>query len=192
MEHSPVISATCHVCPWIVPFHEEYMAAVRGPLRLRHKRHCRFCLLSQGSVTLEEAGCHVLRTLKRPFGEMHVVRNWVLQPTALWRAPSGHHILLQMTAARLTSSLPLQETPSQKHQLSCPLIPDALKRWANKYFLFFTFIFVFLDKTSMAYGGSQARGRIRAVAAGLCYSHSNARSEPHLWPTLQLMETSDP
>ena len=30
----------------------------------------------------------------------------------------------------------------------------------------------------MAYGGSQARGRIRAVAAGLHHSHSNARSEP--------------
>ena len=30
-----------------------------------------------------------------------------------------------------------------------------------------------------AYGGSQARGQIRAVAAGLCHSHSNTRSEPH-------------
>ena len=29
----------------------------------------------------------------------------------------------------------------------------------------------------MAYGGSQARGQIAAVAAGLC--HSNARSKPH-------------
>ena len=31
--------------------------------------------------------------------------------------------------------------------------------------------------TSMAYGGSQARGRIRAIAAGLHQSHSNIRSE---------------
>jgi len=30
----------------------------------------------------------------------------------------------------------------------------------------------------MAYGGSQARGLIRATAAGLCHSHSNAGSEP--------------
>ena len=29
----------------------------------------------------------------------------------------------------------------------------------------------------MAFGSSQARGRIRAVAAGLCHSHSNAESE---------------
>ena len=31
-----------------------------------------------------------------------------------------------------------------------------------------------------AYGGSQARGQIRAVAAGLYHSHSNARSKLHL------------
>ena len=29
--------------------------------------------------------------------------------------------------------------------------------------------------TSEAYGSSQARGQIGAVAAGLCHSHSNAR-----------------
>ena len=33
---------------------------------------------------------------------------------------------------------------------------------------------------TMAYGGSQARGRIGAVAAGLHHSHSNTRFEPHL------------
>ena len=43
-----------------------------------------------------------------------------------------------------------------------------------------------------AYGGSQARGRIRAVAASLCQSHSNAGSEPRLQPTPQLMATPDP
>ena len=38
----------------------------------------------------------------------------------------------------------------------------------------------------MAYGGSQARGPIEAVAAGLHHGHSNAGSEPHLQPTPQL------
>ena len=33
-----------------------------------------------------------------------------------------------------------------------------------------------------AYGGSQARGLISAIAAGLRQSHSNDRSEPHLRP----------
>ena len=37
-----------------------------------------------------------------------------------------------------------------------------------------------------AYGSSQARGRIGAVAASLCQSHSNAGSEPRLQPTPQL------
>ena len=44
----------------------------------------------------------------------------------------------------------------------------------------------------MANGGSQARGLIEAVAAGLYHSHSNARSEPGLSPTPQLMATLDP
>ena len=43
-----------------------------------------------------------------------------------------------------------------------------------------------------AYGGSQARGPIGAVAAGLRQSHSNAGSEPRLQPTPQLMATQDP
>ena len=40
----------------------------------------------------------------------------------------------------------------------------------------------------------QARGQIRAAAAGLHHSHghSNVQSEPHLRPTPQLRATSDP
>ena len=44
----------------------------------------------------------------------------------------------------------------------------------------------------MAYGGSQARGRIGAVAAGRCQSRSNAGSEPGLQPTPQLTAMPDP
>ena len=51
------------------------------------------------------------------------------------------------------------------------------------YFLFCIFkvffVFCFLRATPVAYGGSHARGPIRAVAASLHQSHSNARSEPH-------------
>ena len=44
----------------------------------------------------------------------------------------------------------------------------------------------------MAYGGPQARGPIRAVAAGLRQSNSNARSELCLRPTPQLTAMPDP
>ena len=37
----------------------------------------------------------------------------------------------------------------------------------------------------MAYGGSQARGLIGAIAAGLHHSHSNTRPDPSLQPTPQ-------
>ena len=45
--------------------------------------------------------------------------------------------------------------------------------------LFFVFL-LFLWAAPTAYGGSQARGRIGAVATSLRQSHSNAGSEPRL------------
>ena len=66
----------------------------------------------------------------------------------------------------------------------------------------FEFIFVYSVKSVLlfflfraeptVYGDSKARGRIGAAAAGLRHSHSNARSEPHLLPTLKLTATGDP
>ena len=53
-------------------------------------------------------------------------------------------------------------------------------------------IFAFSRAAPTAYGGSQARGGIRAVAAGLRHSHSNGGSEPRLPPTPQLTATQDP
>ena len=54
------------------------------------------------------------------------------------------------------------------------------------------FFFLFSRAALRAYGGSQARGLIGAVATGLYQSHSNEGSEPCLQPTLQLMATPDP
>ena len=60
-------------------------------------------------------------------------------------------------------------------------------------FLKFYFILFFLFRvTLMAYGCSQARGPIGAVAADLHHSHSNARSELRLQPTPQLTAMPDP
>ena len=58
-------------------------------------------------------------------------------------------------------------------------------------FLFF-FFFLSFRATLAAYGGSQVRGQIGAVAAGLRQSHSNAGSEPRLRPTPQLTAMLDP
>ena len=52
--------------------------------------------------------------------------------------------------------------------------------------------FLFSGATAVAYGGSQARGLIRATAASLRHSHSNAGYEPCLPPTPQLTATPDP
>ena len=63
-------------------------------------------------------------------------------------------------------------------------------------FVFFVVVVVVVVAISWAapaaYGGSQARGRIGAVATGLRQSHSNAGSEPRLQPTPQLTATPDP
>ena len=51
------------------------------------------------------------------------------------------------------------------------------------FFLVFCLFFVVVAiswAAPAAYGGSQARGRIGAVATGLRQSHSNAGSEPRL------------
>ena len=57
---------------------------------------------------------------------------------------------------------------------------------------YFIMIFLLFRATSVAYGYSQARGWMRAVAAGLHHSHSNTGSKPCLQPTPQLMAMPDP
>ena len=53
-------------------------------------------------------------------------------------------------------------------------------------------LFAFSRAAPTAYGGSQARGLIGAVADGLRQGHSNAGSKPHVKPPPQLMATPDP
>ena len=54
------------------------------------------------------------------------------------------------------------------------------------------FVFVFLLCVSAAPGGSQARGRIGALAASLHQSHSKVGSKLCLQPTPQLTAAPDP
>ena len=57
---------------------------------------------------------------------------------------------------------------------------------------YFILSFCFSRAAPAAYGGSQARGLIGALATGLRQSHRNAGSEPSLQPTPQLTATPDP
>ena len=58
-------------------------------------------------------------------------------------------------------------------------------QYVSKRFVgFFGFVlFLLFRATPKAYGGSQARGTVRATAAGLHHRHSNIRSKPRLRPT---------
>ena len=62
----------------------------------------------------------------------------------------------------------------------------------KKYLHFFFWLFSISWAAPVAYGGSQSRGWIGDVAAGLRQSHSNSGSEPHLQPTPQLTAMPDP
>ena len=52
--------------------------------------------------------------------------------------------------------------------------------WVNLFFYLFLIFLLFFTAETTAYESSQARGQIKAAAAGLCHRHSNMRSEPHL------------
>ena len=62
----------------------------------------------------------------------------------------------------------------------------------NFLFFFFFFFFCLFRAAPTAYGGSQARGPVGAVATSLHHSHSHTGSEQRLQPTLQLTATLDP
>ena len=70
-------------------------------------------------------------------------------------------------------------------------LPSLLSFFLSFFFFFFC-LFAISWATPTAYGGSQTRGRIRAVATSLHQSHSNSGSELRLQPTPQLMATPDP
>jgi len=78
-------------------------------------------------------------------------------------------------------------------------MPIAFAMWKNTNIILFIYLFIFCLfvvvaiswAAPVACGGSQARGRIRAVATGLRQSHSDAGSELRLQPTPQLMAKPD-
>ena len=68
-----------------------------------------------------------------------------------------------------------------------------LPQASSSFFFFCLFVFLpFPGPLPMAYGGSQVRGRIGAIAAGLRQSHGNSGSELRLQPTPQLTAMPGP
>ena len=83
-----------------------------------------------------------------------------------------------------------------KIQLIYNVVPISAIQQSDSTIYIYTFLFIFMylffRDAPMVYEGSQARGPIRAVAASLHHSHSNAGSKPHLQCTPRLTETPDP
>ena len=80
---------------------------------------------------------------------------------------------------------PERELFPHKEELESQVGPSSaaasLNAWGFPAKLLCLFVCLLLFRaTPVAYGGSQARGLVRATAAGLHHSHSNTRSELHL------------
>ena len=69
-----------------------------------------------------------------------------------------------------------------------------VNRDRNSIFIYLFIYHLFFRAAPTAYGGSQARGPIGAVASGLHHSHSNVGSELrlHLRPIPQITAMPDP
>ena len=99
----------------------------------------------------------------------------------------------KLTVWQFVSSKLARESPSQMVYDLCEIITYTLKplHFLTVSFFFFFFFLSFSMAALTAYRGSQARGLIRAVDAGLLQSHSNVGSELCLRPTPQLTATQD-
>ena len=76
------------------------------------------------------------------------------------------------------------EAPERRHMRG--RAPAFVSFQSSLSHFFFFFVFLSFRAAPTAYGGSQARGPFRAVAAGLHHSHSHVGS----WPHLQLHHSS--
>ena len=87
-----------------------------------------------------------------------------LIPPIAWEFPCAKDVVLK----------------NQPNKTLCASVCSFFLSFSSFYISFYFFIFCLFRAAPTAYGGSQARGLIGAIAAGLYHSHSNARSEPHL------------
>ena len=136
-----------------------------------------------------------------PFNPQHLhahgsprdVSHWDLPPKVHLRSHwiCGYHLWHSMIKANTLKNLPHRPfTPVQSTATPLFLLLRT-KVLGSTFFFFFFFFFCLFSAAPMAYGGSQARGQIRAIVTGLHHSHSNLESEAHLRPPPQLMAMLD-
>ena len=116
-------------------------------------------------------------------------------------------MFIAYNTTQICSAPPPPDSPCFHIEGSTPQIPDFCKLPFHSHtspdnhmngikysiaILWLFFFFCLLRTFPRANGGFQARGLIRATAAGLHHSLSNARSKPCLRPTPQLTATPDP
>ena len=90
-----------------------------------------------------------------------------------------------------------ERIPSLQQNISATSLMGgkACTLWETRHSIFILFyfcLFAISGGAPVANGGSQARGQVGAIAAGLHQSHSKARSELRLRPTPQLTAMPDP
>ena len=81
---------------------------------------------------------------------------------------------MQMNGPSLISNSIKSAVKKKNDRMLDPII------WRDNKEIFFFFVFCHFRATPVAYGGSQARGLIRAIASAPHHSHSNVGSGPHL------------
>lgn len=108
---------------------------------LFHKRHCKFFLaFSLRMFISKEASCHVVKTIKQPYGGAHVTRNWACFPSADRKLKLSAHSHMNESSWEwafqpyLMSWLQPQERFWGTDTQSSPSqIPGPQKRWNDKY-----------------------------------------------------------
>ena len=90
----------------------------------------------------------------------------------------------------ITVATPKATAVFSSNRLALPVVEHDINGITQD--ILFFLVFLSFKATPATYGGSQPRGQIEAVAAGLHHSHSNAGSELHLQPIPQLMAMPDP
>ena len=128
-------------------------------------------------------------------------RAWPLTLHLIWDLdPFLFYLLLysviQLTFAQMYSVIQRMYIEYIQHTrsvLSAENTPENKGDMVPAFLLsFFFFFFCLFRAAPVAYGGSQARGRISVVATGLYHSHTNVGSELSLQPTPPLTAMPDP